>query len=131
MITDFEEPTGQVGDESLFDCDYCSIDDVINKVLIFNGVTERETENGLRTLIAFDDGGTWRSAFFTESKKLKSVVNDPERVWPFRAIIKVVRMKDLTGFKFCSPKTGVTQEDVANFQFYQKNKFRRNGYGRS
>lgn len=126
MIADFEETTGQVGDESLFDCDYCSIDDVINKVLIFNGVTERDTENGPRTLIAFDDGSNWRSAFFTESKNLKKVVNDPERVWPFRAIIKVVRMKDLTGFKFFSPKSEVTQEDTANFQFYQKNKYRRN-----
>ena len=126
MIADFEEPTGQVGDESLFDCDYCSIDDVINKVLIFNGVTEKETENGMRTLIAFDDGSNWASAFFTESKKLKSVVHDPDRVWPFRAIIKVVKMKDLTGFKFFSPSSGVTQEDIANFQFYQKNKYRRN-----
>ena len=125
MITDFEEPTGGVGDEGMFDCDYCSIDDVINKVLIFNGVTERETENGPRTLIAFDDGSNWASAFFTDSKSLKKVVNDPGRSWPFRAIIKVVRMRDFTGFKFCSPNSGVTQDDITNFQFYQKNKYRR------
>lgn len=125
MIVDFEEPTGQVGDESLYECNYCSIDDVINKVLIFNGVTERETENGLRTLIAFDDGSNWASAFFTDSKSLKKVVNNPERVWPFRAIIKVVKMRDFCGFKFCPPSSGVTQEDIANFQFYQRNKYRR------
>lgn len=126
MITDFEEPTGHLSDESLFNCDYCSIDDVINKVMVFTGVTERETENGLRTLIALEDGNGWNSAFFSESKKLKSVVHDPERMWPFRAIIKVVRMKDLTGFKFCAPSSGVTQDDIANFQFYQRNKYRRN-----
>lgn len=125
MITDFEEPTGHVEDETLFDCEFCSIDDVINKVIIYTGVTERQTENGLRTLIACEDGQGWRSAFWTESKKLKSVVHDPERIWPFRAVIKVVRMKEFTGFKFCSPSAPITQEDSENFQFYQRNKFRR------
>jgi hypothetical protein len=125
MITDFEETTGTMGDDALFEGDYCSVDDVINKVLIFTGVTQRETENGLRTLIAVEDGANWHSAFFTESKSLKKVVHDPERVWPFRAIIKVVKMKDFTGFKFCSPNSEVTQEDVSNFQFYQRNKYRR------
>ena len=64
MITDFEEPTGHVEDETLFDCEFCSIDDVINKVIIYTGVTERQTENGLRTLIACEDGQGWRSAFW-------------------------------------------------------------------
>lgn len=51
-VLDFIEEDGYANEE-LFDCDYSSVDDVINQVLVFTGATERDTENGKRTLIAF------------------------------------------------------------------------------
>lgn len=66
-----------------------------------------------------------RSAFFTDSKRLKDVVCNPNRTFPFRAIIKVVRFGNNTGFKFFSPKSKITQEDKDNFEYYKRNKYRR------
>ncbi len=125
MVEDFVEETGYA-DEELFDCDYSSVDDVINQVLVFTGATERETENGKRTLIAYqrDDGS--RSAFWTDSRKLKDVVHNPQRSYPFRAIIKVVKLGEMTGFRFFAPSSVVTQEDRDNFNLYQKSKYRYN-----
>lgn len=112
--------------DSLFDCEYSSIDSIINKVIVFTGVkTDVETENGARTLISFSDGQN-RSAFFTESRRLKEVVCDKNIHFPFRAIIKVVKYGYNTGFKFFSPKSKITQEDIENFEYYKKNKFKRN-----
>jgi len=123
-VIDFSEETSTTN-SNLFDCDFSSVDDVINQILVFTGAAQRETENGLRTLIAFrKDDGT-NSAFWTDSKKLKEVVLNPDRIYPFRAIIKVARWGDFTGFKFCSPQATVTQEDLDNFNYYKRNKFRR------
>lgn len=125
-VVDFEDDLPlSSSSEELFDCDFCSVDEVINQVLVFTGVTQRETENGLRTLIAIQrDDGT-RSAFWTDSKKLKEVVLAEGRVFPFRAIIKVAKLGQYTGFKFFSPKSGVTQEDEDNFTYYKRTKFKR------
>ena len=84
MIEDFIEENEISND--LFDCEYTSVDAVINEVTVFTGWTERQTENGLRTLIAYGEGHN-RSAFYTDSKKLKEVVAAPGRKFPFRAII--------------------------------------------
>lgn len=122
-IVDFEDEVIDDGSD-LFDCEYSSIDALINQVMIFTGVkTDVQTENGLRTLIAFGEGSA-RSAFFTESKRLKDVVCDPKRVFPFRAIIKVVRFGNNNGFKFFSPNSDVTQADIENFEYYKRNKYR-------
>lgn len=126
-VVDFEDDFNLDGDDALFDCEYSSIDSLINEIIVFTGVkADVQTENGLRTLIAFGEGSS-RSAFFTESKRLKDVVCDPDRHFPFRAIIKVVKYGNNTGFKFFSPNSPITQEDVSNFEYYQKNKYRRNG----
>jgi len=125
MVEDFVEETGYANEE-LFDCDYSSVDDVINQVIVFTGATQRETENGLRTLIAFQREDGSKSAFWTDSKKLKEIVLNPQRSYPFRAVIKVVSMGKMTGFRFFSPSSPITQEDVAAFQFYQKSKYRYN-----
>jgi hypothetical protein len=127
-VVDFEDDVkASTGSENdLFDCEYSSVDALINEVIVFTGVkTDVQTENGLRTLISFGDGAA-RSAFFTESKRLKDVVCNPERVFPFRAIIKVVRFGNNTGFKFFSPKSEISQVDRDNFEFYKRNKYRRN-----
>ena len=118
---DYDDPS----DENLFDCEYSSIEDVINRIVTFTGAkTNVITGNGERTLIAFDDGEK-RSAFFTESKKLTNVVGDPERIFPFRAIIKVMRYGELAGFKFFSPKSQITQQDKENLDFYRKSRWKK------
>lgn len=123
MIVDFEE--NEVVNDDLFDCEYTSVDAVINEVTVFTGCKEAQTENGTRTLIAYGDGVN-RSAFFTDSKKLKDTVMDPILKFPFRAIIKVVRYGNMYGFKFFSPNSEITQDDRSNFEFYKKSKHRRN-----
>src|SRR5699024_8784690 len=106
--------------------EYSSVDCLINEVIVFTGVkSDVQTENGTRTLVAFGEGAA-RSAFFTESKRLKDVVSNPERSFPFRAIIKVVRFGNNTGFKFFSPNSPISQVDRDNFDFYKRNKYRRN-----
>lgn len=122
MIEDFVEDSDSL--EDLFDCEYTSIDAIINQVIVFTGWAERQTENGVRALIAYGEGYS-RSAFYTDSKKLREVVANPKRNFPFRAVIKVVRYGTMTGFKFFSPQTEITQDDIDNFEFYKKNKHRR------
>lgn len=123
---DFVDEPGSNGSGDLFDCDYSSVDAVINEVIVFTGVKQdAPTENGTRTLIAFGEGVA-RSAFFTDSKRLKDVVCDPNRKFPFRAIVKVVRFGNNTGFKFFAPTSEVTAMDRDNFDYYKKNKYRRN-----
>lgn len=128
-VVDFEDDplaVSNAGSDDLFDCEYSSVDALINEVIIFTGVkTDVQTENGLRTLISFGEGAA-RSAFFTESKRLKDVVCNPDRVFPFRAIIKVVRFGNNTGFKFFSPNSEISQQDKENFDYYKRNKYRRN-----
>ena len=126
-VVDFEDNIDiDDGTDALFDCEYSRVDDIINKVLIFTGVKEDvETENGPRTLIAFSEGPE-RSAFFTDSRRLKEVACDPGRTYPFRAVIKVVKFGINFGFKFFSPNSKITQEDQDNFEYYKKNKYRKN-----
>lgn len=123
-VVDFEE-TDQAGNDDLFDCEYSSVDAVINQPIVFTGVkTDIQTENETRTLIAFGEG-SGRSAFFTDSKRLKDVVCDPKRSFPFRAVIKVVRFGANTGFRFYSPNAPITQVDIENYEYYRRNKNRR------
>jgi hypothetical protein len=126
-IVDFEDEIEVISDgDGLFDCEYSSVDCLINEVIVFTGVKpEVQTENGIRTLVAFGEGSS-RSAFFTESKRLKDIVCNPQRTFPFRAIIKVVRFGNNSGFKFFSPNSPITQTDKDNFEYYKRNKYRRN-----
>lgn len=121
-IVDFEDENVVTND--LFDCEFSSVDAVINEVTVFTGYQERQTENGTRTLIAFGEGYN-RSAFFTDSKKLRDVVASPGRQFPFRAVIKVVSYGNMYGFKFFSPNSPITQEDKDNFSFYKRSKNKR------
>lgn len=127
MIEDLEEELdSNAGDSDLFDCEYSSVDALINEVIVFTGVkSDVQTENGTRTLVAFGEGAG-RSAFYTDSKKLKDVVLDPKRKYPFRAVIKVVRYGTMYGFKFFPPNTPITQEDRDNFEYYKRNKYKKN-----
>ena len=47
-VMDFEETESL--NEDIFDCEYTSVDAVINEVTVFTGYKERQTENGTRTL---------------------------------------------------------------------------------
>lgn len=124
-IEDFEDDLGNASGD-LFDCDFTSVDAVINQVTVFTGCDpRRQTENGERTLVAYGEGLN-KSAFFTDSKKLKDVFCDPKRHYPFRAVIKVVKYGAMYGFRVFSPRTEITQEDIANFDYYKRNKWRKN-----
>lgn len=121
-IVDFVEEANENAD--LFDCEFTSVDAVINQVTVFTGWENRATENGDRTLVAYGDG-YGKSAFFTDSKKLKDVFCSPKRTYPFRAMIKVVRYGNMYGFRVFSPNCEVTREDAENFEFYKRTKNRR------
>lgn len=123
-IEDFVEDEGASNSSDLFDCEYTSIDAVINQVTVFTGVTERQTENGTRLLVAYGEGIN-RSAFYTDSKKLKDVFLAPSRKYPMRAVIKVVSYGNMYGFRLFSPKTEITKEDEDNFSFYKRSKNKR------
>ena len=71
-VVDFEETESL--NEDIFDCEYTSVDAVINEVTVFTGCKERQTENGTRTLIAYGEG-IGASAFYTDSKKLKAQIS--------------------------------------------------------
>lgn len=43
-VMDFEETESL--NEDIFDCEYTSVDAVINEVTVFTGCKERQTENG-------------------------------------------------------------------------------------
>lgn len=71
-VEDFVEDESAAGSD-LFDCDYTPIDAVINEVTMFTGCKTMATENGDRLLIAYGEGAA-KSAFFTDSKKLRNVL---------------------------------------------------------
>lgn len=123
QIEDFEEDDLSTSSD-LFDCEYTSIDAVINQVTVFTGCIERQTENGTRLLVAYGQGIN-RSAFYTDSKKLRDRFLDPKRKYPFRAVIKVVSYGNMYGFCLFSPKTEITEADEANFGFYKRTKNRK------
>lgn len=122
-IEDFEEDDLSSSSD-LFDCEYTSVDTVINQITVFTGCIERQTENGTRLLVAYGQGKN-RSAFFTDSKMLKDEFLKPSRKYPFRAVIKVVNYGNMFGFRLYSPKTEITEADEANFAFYKRAKSRR------
>lgn len=121
-IEDFVEDES-VTSSDLFDCDYTPIDAVVNQITVFTGCTTRATENGDRLLVAYGEGAA-KSAFFTDSKKLRNVFCNPNRKFPFRAVIKVVSYGNMFGFNVFSPKTEITQVDKDNFAFYKRGKKR-------
>ena len=124
QIEDFVDDSVSQGTNDIFDCEFTSIDAVINQVTVFTGCDpERQTENGSRCLVAYGDGYS-RSAFFTDSKKLKDVFASPKRHYPMRAVIKVVRYGNMFGFRMFPPNVEITREDVDNFEAYKKNKWR-------
>ena len=118
-IVDFEDES--LDDGNLFDCEYTSIDAVINAVTVFTGAKLQPSENGDRVLIAYGEG-VQRSAFFTDSKKLRDVVLKEGRTFPFRAMIKVVSYGNMYGFRFFSPSSEVTDQDRMNFENYKRYK---------
>lgn len=121
VIEDFVEDPNESTD--LFDCEYSPIDAVINQVTIFTGWRNQATENGDRVLVAFGEG-YGKSAFFTDSKKLREVFTNPNRHYPFRAIIKVVPYGNMCGFRVCAPSAEITQDDKDNFSLYKRTKRR-------
>lgn len=104
--------------------DYHNIDQVINTAIWVTGViNDIDTDNGKRTLVKFKwDLQEAETAFFTSSKKLSSVLNNPKCKFPFHTIIKVVLVRDMTGFEFRSAKEAISQEDENNLNLYLHHK---------
>ncbi len=128
-IVDFVDDSVSQGKADIFDCEFTSIDAVINQVTVFTGCDpERQTENGSRCLIAYGEG-YGKSAFFTDSKKVKDVFANPGRHYPMRAVIKVVKYGTMYGFRVFPPSVEITQEDKENFESYKRNKWKRQRNG--
>ena len=96
---------------------------MVNQVTVFTGWKTQATENGDRLLVAYGEGAA-KSAFFTDSKKLRKVFCNPNRRYPFRAIIKVVSYGNMFGFNVFSPNSEITKADNDNFAFYKRGKKR-------
>ena len=120
---DFED-TGTAS--GMYDVEYCSIDDVVNCVVVYKGMEERVTSNGTRKLIAvtMEDGSD--SAFLTSSKKIIEQVDSMQGRFPFRAMMKCVAYGGaFIGFRLFPPSAEVTDDDRRLFQQYKKTKFKR------
>ena len=110
----------------MYDVEYCSIDDVVNCVVVYKGMEERITSNGTRKLIAvtMEDGSD--SAFLTSSKKIIEQVESMQGRFPFRAVMKCVAYGGaFIGFRLFPPSAEVTDDDRRLFQQYKKTKFKR------
>ena len=120
---DFED--GETRD-SMYDVEYCSIDDVVNCVAVYKGMEERVTSNGSRQLIAVTMPDGTESAFLTSSRKIIEQVQGMKGRFPFRAVMKCVPYGGaFVGFRLFSPNSEVTDEDRRMFQTYKKTKFKR------
>lgn len=114
------------GKVSMFDVEYCSIDEMVNVVAVYKGMEDRETENGARKLIAVDMPDGTASAFLTSSKTVIKQVEDQHGKFPFRATMKCVRYGGaFIGFRLFPPSSQVTDDDRMTFQQYKKTKFKR------
>ena len=110
----------------MFDVEFCSIDDVVNCVVIYKGMEERVTSNGTRQLVAVTMPDGTESAFLTSSKKIIEQVAGMKDRFPFRAVMKCVPYGGaFIGFRLFPPSAEVTDEDRRFFQQYRKTKFKR------
>jgi len=66
----------------MFDVEFCSIDDVVNSVVVYKGMEERQTSNGTRQLIAVTMPDGTESAFLTSSKKIIEQVGSMKGKFP-------------------------------------------------
>ena len=120
---DFEDSDTQ---GSMFDVEFCSIDDVVNCVAVYKGMKEHPTSNGPRKLIAVTMPDGTNTAFLTSSKKIIEQVESVKDRFPFRAMMKCVAYGGaFIGFRPFSPNSEVTDDDRRLFQQYKKTKFKR------
>ena len=123
-VLDFEEePCDDI--ESWYTGDFIHVEDVINKVATYKGYRIDRTSNGERMLIAVEVDGM-QTAFFTGSVELRRTLEKREQsLYPFRAVIKVVQHGTFLGFKFFSPTSEITTDDINLFNRYKRNKFKK------
>jgi hypothetical protein len=111
---------------NMFDVEFCSIDDVVNSVVVYKGMEERQTSNGSRQLVAVTMPDGTESAFLTSSKKIIEQVGSMQGRFPFRAVMKCVAYGGaFIGFRLFPPSAEVTDDDRRLFQQYKKTKFKR------
>ncbi len=111
---------------NMYDVEYCSIDDVVNSVVVYKGIEDRLTTNGPRKIIAVTMPDETESAFLTSSKKIIEQVSGMQGKFPFRAVMKCVAYGGaFIGFRLFPPSTEITDDDRRLFQTYKKTKFKR------
>lgn len=111
--------------DDMFDVDWCSVDDVINKACVIKGIKEIETRNGMRRLVAIEHDDGVSSAFVTGSKNLIAQIEEvPSDKLPMRAMVKCVQRGPSFGFKLFPPSSEVTKDDELAFQQYKRTKFK-------
>ena len=119
-MLDTPPPKIEEQDSSRPSGDYHSIDEVINQVIWVTGFIDGvETDNGVRTLVKFKwqlDGA--ETAFFTSSKQLLKPLLHQNIRFPFSTVVKVLLVRDMTGFEFRSAKELVSNEDRDNLNMY-------------
>lgn len=123
-MNDFEETDSA---EDMFDVEWCSIVDVVLKVVVYKDMEERLTENGPRKLIAVDMPDGTHTAFLTSSKTVITQMTKQKEGnrLPVRAMLKLVTYGGaFTGFKLFPPSSEVTEEDRLLLQRYKKTKFK-------
>ena len=122
-VFDFVEDDSQ---SNMFDVEFCSIDDMLNSVVLYKGMTDFPTTNGLRKLIAVTTNDGTDTAFLTSSKKIIEQVSGMQGKFPFRAVMKCVAYGGaFIGFRLFPPSTEITDDDRRLFQTYKKTKFKR------
>lgn len=110
----------------MFDVEFCSIDDVVNCIVVYKGMVERTTSNGIRRLVAVTMPDGTDSAFLTSSKKIVEQIEGMKNKFPFRAVMKCVPYGGaFIGFRLFPPTSEVTDDDRRWFQTYKKTKFKR------
>lgn len=120
-IRDFDE--GQFYNDDIFSGEHKSVLFTVNKVIIIHAAREAELsqeEGKDKAEVAFSvDGEDEVLVFFTGSEWLRKVLFNEKTTFPFRCIIKIVRMGNLLSFRFTNPSTEITKEDIENMELFR------------
>lgn len=106
-------------DDEMYRCDYMSVVNFVNQVIVVRGAKECTTVNGSKCLIAVTLADGTNTCFYTGSKHLSDVVLNSQYEFPFRVVIKVEKLGRTLGLKFYSPGTKITHEDELRLETFK------------
>ncbi len=124
-VVDFNE--NDFREDDIFAGEHKSVLFAINQVIIIHAVREaefkkqKEDDNETpKAEVAFSiEGEQDIMVFFTGSEWLRKVLFNEKTTFPFRCIIKIVRMGNLLSFRFTNPSTEITKEDIENMELFR------------